>query len=267
MAWGAPPAAKKLPGSLSNDQQFPSLGAEPSRSGPIGGSSSVSHHAGAVPSKKIEKKMAFAETIPAGQGATNLGYHVTGSKKGGFPVTIEKRSCGKRVTVVRNVVGDSSALLSGLKKKLGCGGVISKDGIIEIQGERQSAVEKYLTEMNCLKSVSNAKKVAAAPAKKERKVAEPTKIDKKMAELGGGCKKDESYRDQSASEGGGVVDPRKQKGVACETVGTDQTIKCDEFGWMLNVSVQYSTAQHSLSLKRKAVIHVANTSGRRCQQP
>ena len=68
-------------------------------------------------------------------------------------MTIEKRSCGKRVTVVRNVVGDSSALLSGLKKKLVCGGVISKDGIIEIQGERQSAVEKYLTEMNCLKSV------------------------------------------------------------------------------------------------------------------
>lgn len=181
--------ANKSPSSLSNDQQFPSLGAEPSRSGrPNGGSSSVSHHAGAVPSKKIEKKMAFAETIPAGQGATNLGYHVTGSKKGGFPVTIEKRSCGKRVTVVRNVVGDSSALLSGLKKKLGCGGVISKDGIIEIQGERQSAVEKYLTEMNCLKSVSMAKKVAAAPAKKEGKVAEPTKIDKKMAELGDGKK-------------------------------------------------------------------------------
>ena len=180
--------ANKSPSSLSNDQQFPSLGAEPSRRGPIGGSSSVSHHAGAIPSKKIEKKMAFAETIPAGQGETNLGYHVTGSKKGGFPVTIEKRSCGKRVTVVRNVVGDSSALLSGLKKKLGCGGVISKDGIIEIQGERQSAVEKYLTEMNCLKSVSKAKKVAAAPAKKEGKVAEPTKIDKKMAELGGGKK-------------------------------------------------------------------------------
>eukprot|EP00985_Skeletonema_marinoi_P018117 scaffold10059_cov181-Skeletonema_marinoi.AAC.4 len=189
MAWGAPPVANKSPSSLSNDQQFPSLGAQPSRSGrPIGGSSSVSHHAGAVPSKKIEKNMVFAETIPAGQGATNLGYHVTGSKKGGFPVTKEKRSCGKRVTVVRNVAGDSSALLSGLKKKLGCGGVISKDGIIEIQGERQSAVEKYLTEMNCLKSVSNAKKVAAAPAKKEGKVAEPKKIDKKMAELGGGKK-------------------------------------------------------------------------------
>ena len=145
--------ANKSPSSLSNDQQFPSLGAEQRSGLPIGGSSSVSHHAGAVPSKKIEKKMVFAETITAGQGAANLGYHVTGSKKGGFPVTIEKRSCGKRVTVVRNVVGDSSALLSGLKKKLGCGGVISKDGIIEIQGERQSAVEKYLTEMNCLKSV------------------------------------------------------------------------------------------------------------------
>ena len=189
--------ADKPPSSLSNnfipsDQQFPSIGAAPSRSGrPIGGNSNASQYVGAAPSKQnIEKMLTLAETIPADDqgGASTLGYHVTGSKKGGFPVTIEKRSCGKKVTVVRNVAGDSSALLSGLKKKLGCGGVISKNGIIEIQGERQASVEKYLTEMNCLKSVSMAKKVAAAPAKKEGKVADPTKIDKKMAELGGGKK-------------------------------------------------------------------------------
>ena len=84
--------------------------------------------------------------------------------------------------MIRNVTGDSSALLSGMKKKLGCGGVINKDnGNIEIQGERQAAVETYLTEMNCLKSVSMAKQVAAAPVKKEgNKVAELTNIDKKM---------------------------------------------------------------------------------------
>jgi len=95
-------------------------------------------------------------------------------------VAVEKRS-HKKVTVIRNVVGDRDALLSGLKKKLGCGGAINKDGHIELQGERQPAVEKYLTHMNCLKSVSRAKKDSAAPPPKAVKAAEPTKIDKKMA--------------------------------------------------------------------------------------
>ena len=95
-------------------------------------------------------------------------------------MAVEKRSCGKKVTVIRNVVGDRAALLSGLKKKLGCGGVINNDGNIEVQGERQPAVEKFLTEMNCLKSVSKAKQASAAPSKAVKN-AEPTKIDKKMA--------------------------------------------------------------------------------------
>lgn len=178
MADKLPPRGSTLSNFMPTEQQFPSLGATPSSG------SAKQQHPVAAPSKQIEK-LTLADIVPAAQGASDLGYHVTGSKKGGFPVTIEKRSCGKKVTVIRNVVGDRSALLSGLKKKLGCGGVINKDGSVEIQGEREPAVEKYLTEMNCLKSVSNAKKVAAVPAAKSAKVAEPTKIDKKMAELGG----------------------------------------------------------------------------------
>lgn len=182
MVWGNPPAANKPPPSGSTlstfmpTEQFPSLGAAPP-SGRPSGSGSATQPPAAAPSKQVEQ-LSLAG-VPA-QGA-ELGYHVTGSKKGGFPVAVEKRSCGKKVTVIRNVVGDRSALLSGLKKKLGCGGVVNNDGSVEVQGERQPAVEKYLTEKNCLKAVSKAKKVAAAPVKAV-KLAELTKIDKKMAE-------------------------------------------------------------------------------------
>ena len=173
MAWGNPPPEDKPPPrgpTLSNfmptpsEQQYPSLCAKSS-----GGVSATQHK---LPSANVPAQSQASKLLP---------YHVTGSKKGGFPVAVEKRNCGKKVTLIRNVVGDRSALLSGLKKKLGCGGVINKDGNIEIQGERQPAVEKYLTEMNCLKSVSKANKEVSAAPTRVTKVAEPTKIDKKMA--------------------------------------------------------------------------------------
>mmetsp|Transcript_19728 Transcript_19728/g.35473 ORF Transcript_19728/g.35473 Transcript_19728/m.35473 type:complete len:231 (+) Transcript_19728:63-755(+) len=172
MAWGNSPPADKPPprGStlshfMPTDHQFPSLGGQSSD----GGSSTQ------------YKPTSTSVYVPPAQGTgAKLAYHVTGSKKGGFPVTVEKRNCGKKVTVIRNVVGDRSALLSGLKKKLGCGGVINQDGSIEVQGERQPAVEKFLTEMDCLKSVSSKAKKLAAPTK-AAKAEEPTKIDRKMA--------------------------------------------------------------------------------------
>mmetsp|Transcript_34528 Transcript_34528/g.83547 ORF Transcript_34528/g.83547 Transcript_34528/m.83547 type:complete len:247 (+) Transcript_34528:61-801(+) len=185
MVWGNPPSlpADKPPprgSTLANsitasEQQFPSLG-----SAPIERGSATEHNepAAVAAAKKVSHP-------PGGnQGGSNqLGYRVTGSKKGGFPVTVEKRSCGKKVTVIRNVSGDRSALLSGLKKKLGCGGVINQHGDVEVQGERQPAVEKFLTEMDCLKSVSRAKQASAAPTTKAtaKQAAEPTKIDRKMA--------------------------------------------------------------------------------------
>ncbi len=55
-----------------------------------------------------------------------------GSKKGGFPVSVESRSRGKTVTVIHNVNGDVEALLAELKKSLGGGGVV-RDGNVEVQ--------------------------------------------------------------------------------------------------------------------------------------
>jgi hypothetical protein len=49
---------------------------------------------------------------------------VNGSKKGGFPVSVESRAKGKKVTVIHNVTGDLTLLLSDLKSAVGSGGVV-----------------------------------------------------------------------------------------------------------------------------------------------
>jgi len=188
MVWANAAAAKKpahvgpTPFNLLETEHFPMLGA-PSTSCRAGSDAGTP----AAPTKQREAP-APAGTAPDIVGANETllsaqapAFYVTGSKKGGFPITIEKRACGKKVTVVRNIVGDAAALLSGLKKKMGCGGVVHADGSVEVQGERQPAVERYLTEQRCLKSVSAAKKVAAVPTKVAAAVAAPTAIDKRRA--------------------------------------------------------------------------------------
>jgi len=70
-------------------------------------------------------------------------YQVEKTRKGGLPVFVEKRAKGKTVTVVRNVSGDTEALLKLLKKRCGAGGVI-RDGDVEIQGDHRAAVESLL---------------------------------------------------------------------------------------------------------------------------
>ncbi|MBI5095578.1 MAG: translation initiation factor [Candidatus Hydrogenedentes bacterium] len=72
-------------------------------------------------------------------------FRVARTRKGGFPVFLEKRAAGKTVTVIRNVTGDADALLSLLRKKCGAGGVI-RDGEVELQGDHRAKVEAYLKE-------------------------------------------------------------------------------------------------------------------------
>ena len=176
MAWSNAAAADKPPSrgpmisSFTHTENFPSLGSAPPSVRTSGGTA-----------QQPSASAPAAPTIPARAPDNHLGYFVTGSKKGGFPVAVEKRACGKKVTVIRNISGDRGALLSALKKKMGCGGVMNEDGSVEVQGERQPAVEKFLTEMKCLKSVSKAKKENAAPKKVEKTVA-LTKLDNKFAE-------------------------------------------------------------------------------------
>ena len=70
-------------------------------------------------------------------------YSIGKTKKGGLPVRVESRSKGKKVTVVFNVTGDLKLLLSELKQAAGSGGVVRED-TIEIQGDKQEFVVKFI---------------------------------------------------------------------------------------------------------------------------
>ncbi len=62
-----------------------------------------------------------------------LSFRVGRTKKGGYPIFVEKWSAGKTVTVVRNVFGDAEALLTLLKKRCAAGGRAFEDSL-EVQG-------------------------------------------------------------------------------------------------------------------------------------
>lgn len=79
-----------------------------------------------------------------------IGFAVKRTKKGKIPISYENRSKGKKVTVVSNVTGDPGILLQELKKKIGAGGVVRGE-TVEIQGDHQVLVEKFLTGHPCLK--------------------------------------------------------------------------------------------------------------------
>ena len=71
-------------------------------------------------------------------------FQVGGTKKGGMPVTTEKRPRGKTVTVIGNVKGDKEELIRLLKSPLGCGGHASGHDRVEIQGDHASAIHDLL---------------------------------------------------------------------------------------------------------------------------
>ena len=70
-------------------------------------------------------------------------FRVGRTKKGGFPISLEKRSSGKTVTVIRNVSGDTEALLTLLKKRCAAGGKAFDDWV-EVQGDHRERVETLL---------------------------------------------------------------------------------------------------------------------------
>jgi translation initiation factor 1 (eIF-1/SUI1) len=77
-------------------------------------------------------------------------YFIGKTKKGKLPLTCESRAKGKKVTVISNVSGNAGALLSELKRKAGCGGVI-REGTVELQGDRLKFLSQFLTGHPCLK--------------------------------------------------------------------------------------------------------------------
>ena len=72
-------------------------------------------------------------------------FKIMRTKKGGFPVYLEKRAKGKKVTVIRQVAGNSKQLLQLLKTKFGTGGLLKTEEV-EIQGNFEEKVVKFLKE-------------------------------------------------------------------------------------------------------------------------
>ncbi|MCC6155175.1 MAG: translation initiation factor, partial [Candidatus Hydrogenedentes bacterium] len=67
-------------------------------------------------------------------------FHIQRTRKGGMPLSLEKRPGGKVATLIGNVHGDADALLALLKKKCGAGGVV-RENAVEIQGDHRSRIE------------------------------------------------------------------------------------------------------------------------------
>lgn len=72
-------------------------------------------------------------------------FTVARTRKGGWPIHIEKRGGGKVVTIVDSISGDGKALLKALQKSLGTGGKLDGDSIL-IQGDHVAHVEAFLNE-------------------------------------------------------------------------------------------------------------------------
>eukprot|EP00794_Sanderia_malayensis_P006190 gene6190-6905_t len=84
---------------------------------------------------------------PDDGGAGKIPFRITRTKKGGYPILVEKRASGKKVTILRQVTGNLGLLLQQLKTKFGTGGLIKGDQV-EIQGDFEAKLTKYLQENN-----------------------------------------------------------------------------------------------------------------------
>jgi translation initiation factor 1 (eIF-1/SUI1) len=73
-------------------------------------------------------------------------YQVARTRKGNWPVRMEKRGGGKVVTLVEQISGDGKAFLKALQKTLGTGGKV-EDGVVLIQGDHVTKVERFLDAM------------------------------------------------------------------------------------------------------------------------
>jgi len=70
-------------------------------------------------------------------------FRVAKTKKGGWPVSFEKRAAGKLATLIQHVSGDGESLLKALRKHCATGGAL-KLGTIELQGDHRDKVAAWL---------------------------------------------------------------------------------------------------------------------------
>jgi translation initiation factor 1 (eIF-1/SUI1) len=83
-------------------------------------------------------------TVPAsGSAKSPPAYSVEKTRKGGWPLSLEKRRGGKTVTVLDRVSGDAKGLLKRLRRECGAGGSL-QDERIEIQGDHVNVMHALL---------------------------------------------------------------------------------------------------------------------------
>lgn len=70
-------------------------------------------------------------------------YFVRATRKGGLPLSVEKRRYGKPVTILENCGGDVPGLLAAIKAALGTGGTLHGGGL-EIQGSLIEQLSAWL---------------------------------------------------------------------------------------------------------------------------
>ncbi|MBI2421620.1 MAG: translation initiation factor [Candidatus Hydrogenedentes bacterium] len=75
--------------------------------------------------------------------AAPVPWKIEKTRKGGWPLAVERRGGGKEVTILRNVSGDLKALLRELQKTCGAGGTAREDSV-EIQGSHIAAIARFL---------------------------------------------------------------------------------------------------------------------------
>jgi translation initiation factor 1 (eIF-1/SUI1) len=120
---------------------------------------------------------------------SSIRWKVEGTKKGALPICVEKRPCGKVVTMIHNVTNPEK-LQSELQVLLGAGGSRLSNSV-EIQGNHTDRITKYLFDHKSqLSKVSGCKE-------KEKK---PEKLEESTAKISSGAASKKSGRDEERME-------------------------------------------------------------------
>mmetsp|Transcript_1950 Transcript_1950/g.4959 ORF Transcript_1950/g.4959 Transcript_1950/m.4959 type:complete len:207 (+) Transcript_1950:74-694(+) len=139
--------------------------------------------------RREERHSPLIDTVPS-RPVPAPSYTVGGTKKGGFPVRVESRGPGKKVTIISNVNGNVESFLRDLKEALGTGGVAHGPNV-EVQGDHITRVSAWLARAGCISGISAANKSAALPqSKSQAKQARSIKaLDQKAAAIKAGRRK------------------------------------------------------------------------------
>ena len=92
-----------------------------------------------LPTDSVPSSLPAAEILDE----VTTAFKVARTRKGGWPVSFEKRGSGKLVTLIDRISGDENVLLKALRKHCATGGAL-KEHVIELQGDQREKVKAFL---------------------------------------------------------------------------------------------------------------------------